>query len=48
MTLGFPDDDPNGLPGSKFGRTNEERARGLLFLIVVIVGLLLFLAFYRA
>jgi len=48
MTLGFPDNDPNGLPGSRFGRNNRERARGLLFLIVVIAGVLVFFAFYRA
>ena len=48
MTLGFPDNDPNGVPGSRFGRTNRDRARGLLYLIVVIAGLLVFFALYRA
>lgn len=46
MTLGYPDNDPNGLPGTRFGRTNRERARGLLFLIAVITVLLVAFALY--
>jgi hypothetical protein len=40
MTLGFPDADPNGLPPGRFRGGREDR--GILLLIVVIGGILLF------
>ena len=38
MTLGFPDDDPNGLPPGRF--TGGRADLGILLLIAIIAGIL--------